>query len=103
MNTDLLWEVAKPLVPALAAVALAWAVGNRLSAKWGLWQKRREQAHAAANDFYRLYGEFFAVWKLWNYSLRQADADGRCQERCRFFSFDFEVIPAFSGGRIYRG
>ena len=28
---------------------------------------------------------------------------GRCQERCRIFSFDFEVIPAFSGGRIYPG
>src|SRR4051812_33615839 len=22
---------------------------------------------SAANELYRLYGEFFAVWKLWNY------------------------------------
>lgn len=53
----------------LATLALAWIAGQRISARWGLWQKRRELAHSAANEFYRLYGEFFSIWKLWNYAV----------------------------------
>lgn len=69
---DLLKVIAGPI----AGILLAWAVGNRLSARWVWWQKRREQTQAAANDFYRLYGEFFATWKLWNYSLQQPEGAG---------------------------
>jgi len=54
-------------------VLLAWLVGQRLSAKWAERQKSRELAILAANEFYRIYGEFFAIWKLWN-SLRKSDS-----------------------------
>lgn len=68
------WDVLKSAIGPVATVLLAWAVGNRLSAAWAIRQKRREEARAAANEFYRLYGEFFAIWKLWNYSLKAAEA-----------------------------
>jgi hypothetical protein len=72
-------EAIGPLVSAILTpiitLGAAWAVGNRLTASWGFWQKRREQALAATNDFYRLYGEFFAVWKLWDHWLRQSTSE----------------------------
>lgn len=66
-------ELLKPVIGPVVALLLAWAVGNRLSANWVTRQKRRDDAREAANQFYRLYGEFFAVWKLWNYSLKHPD------------------------------
>jgi hypothetical protein len=53
-------------VPPVLTAVLAVLVGQRLVTYWGLRQKRREMALSAANEFYRLYGEFFAIWKLWN-------------------------------------
>ncbi len=64
---DILKSAIGPIIGAL----LAWFVGYWLAARWSLWQKRRELALAAAKDFYRAYGEFFAVGKLWAYSLKQ--------------------------------
>jgi hypothetical protein len=52
---------------ALTLLGLAWFVGQRLTVNWSLYQKRREQDLETARDFHLLYGEFFAVWKLWNY------------------------------------
>lgn len=57
--------------PALTAL-FAILLGNRIAAYWGTRQKRREMAITTANEFYRLYGEFFAVWKLWNYTSNTA-------------------------------
>lgn len=51
-------------------IALGWLVGHRLTMRWNLRQKQRELDLMTAHDFHKLYGEFFAIWKLWNYSLR---------------------------------
>ena len=61
--------VAGPIAGALVTVVLAWIIGNRITARWAIWQKRREATLAASSEFSRLYGEFFSNWKLWNYSL----------------------------------
>lgn len=53
---------------ALLTLILGWFVGQRLTHQWAIRQKRRESELSAANEFYRLYGEFFAVWKIWNCS-----------------------------------
>ena len=58
-----------PATGAALAAVLAWLVGQRISARWSVWQKRRESSLAAVSEFGRLYGEFFSIWKLWNYSL----------------------------------
>lgn len=67
------FEIIKALVGPVVAVGLAWLVGNRLSSEWALRQRRRENSLASVAEFYRLYGEFFALWKLCNYAFRDAD------------------------------
>ncbi len=62
-----------PLLAPVITILLAWLVGHRLSAYWAERQKRREVVLTATNEFYKLYGEFFAVWKLWNYSIDQVE------------------------------
>jgi len=60
------------LTVALVTLGFGWLVGNRLMVHWAIVQKRRELELSALHDFYRLYGEFFAVWKLWSYCRRSA-------------------------------
>ncbi|WP_169983779.1 hypothetical protein [Microbispora sp. H10836] len=65
------------LVVALLTLALGWLVGNRLTARWDERKKRRELDLLALGVFYEIYGEFFAVWKLWNNApMRVRDDDG---------------------------
>ena len=63
-----------PLISALltptATLIVGWLVGYRLVAYWGLWQKRREQTLLLTNEFYKIYGDFFAIWKPWNCYLK---------------------------------
>ena len=53
-------------VLALLGAILALLVGGSITMYWAVRQKQREIELSALNDFYRLYGEFFAIWKLWN-------------------------------------
>lgn len=62
---DLLKSALGPVI----AICIAGLVGHWLAARWALWQKRREIAFNAAKDFYRAYGEFFAIGKMWQYSI----------------------------------
>jgi hypothetical protein len=57
------------LVSALLLLGLAWFAGQRLSVHWNLKQKQKEYDLATAREFHVLYGEFFAIWKLWNYFI----------------------------------
>lgn len=69
-ENDIGVEILKAGLNALVAVitlALGWLIGQRLTSFWAIRQKRRELELSTANEFYKLYGEFFAVWKLWNY------------------------------------
>ena len=66
--------VAAVLGPAIA-VGLAWLVGNRLSFKWDLRRKYRELDVESLQEFYRLYGEFFSLLKLWDSWKRRAIPD----------------------------
>ncbi|MFP3553800.1 hypothetical protein SB861_24235 [Paraburkholderia sp. SIMBA_049] len=53
-------------IVSLVILGSGWLVGSRISAMWTLRQKRRELAVSAASELHRIYGEFFAIWKLWN-------------------------------------
>jgi hypothetical protein len=84
---------------AVVTLSLGWLVGNRLSALWALRQKRREADISAAAEFSRLYGEFIAVWKLWNYSLMKGsaidapdDAHWSLMERAALMEAGFEAL-----------
>jgi hypothetical protein len=58
------------LLTYLIFLGLGWLIGKRLSVVWSRQQKEREQDLEAARDFHALYGEFFSLWKLWNYFVR---------------------------------
>lgn len=62
-------EIAKAILPPILTVALAWLVGNRLTASWNWRQRQNEQAQARTDDFFRIYGELFSTWKAWNFLL----------------------------------
>ncbi len=74
-----MWELLRPelikAVPSaiIAGVGalLALGVGRAVSEYWELRKKRRELELSTLNDFYRQYGEFFAVWKLWNQHINE--------------------------------
>lgn len=51
---------------ALFGAALAYGIGVQVTERWDERKRRREADLAALADFYRLYGDFFATWKLWN-------------------------------------
>jgi hypothetical protein len=70
---DLPLELARggiSLAVTLVGLGVGWLVGQRLTYQWNLRQKRRESELATAQDLQRLYGEFFAVWKVWNAAAR---------------------------------
>jgi hypothetical protein len=50
---------------AAASLLVGSSLGQRLTTRWEERKKRRELELTALSDFYRLYGEFFAVWKTW--------------------------------------
>src|SRR5262245_61984423 len=75
MLDPVVFDILKALIGPVAAVGLAWLVGNRISADWALRQRRREHSLATVADFYRLYGAFFALWKRANYAFRDAKDD----------------------------
>jgi hypothetical protein len=73
------------LISAMIILGLGWLIGQRIATYWALQQKRRELKIKTANEFYALYGEFFAVWKLWAYSRRQ---DFGLPDACRYELLD---------------
>lgn len=69
--TQLLSRAAPDLLVAGVTLLLSWLVGNWLTKEWAIRQKRKELKLQAAERFYQSYGEFFALWKLWNYSVEE--------------------------------
>jgi hypothetical protein len=57
---------------ALLTLILGWVVGTGITSRWESVKKRRALELEALANFYCLYGEFFAVWKLW--SVRKKNA-----------------------------
>lgn len=50
----------------MIAFLLLLLFGHRVADIWAETRKRRELNLEALHRFFDLYGEFFAVWKLWN-------------------------------------
>jgi hypothetical protein len=67
-------KAAPDLVVAAVTGFVILLVGQRVAYVWAIRQKRREQNLLAAQEFEKLYGEFFSVWKLWNYYIRDVGA-----------------------------
>jgi hypothetical protein len=72
---DPLYQEVLRFVFSLGLLAAGWLVGQRLTMFWSLRQKQRENDLATARAFHLLYGEFFSIWKLWNYYRRDIGAE----------------------------
>jgi hypothetical protein len=66
-------KAAYSLGSAIIVLVFGWGIGHQLTYKWNVRQKSREFQLSAAQQFYLAYGEFFAVWKLWNRLDRTAN------------------------------
>jgi hypothetical protein len=69
-----LLEAGLNLLVALITLGLAWFIGNRLSVKWNLIQKRRETDIGNVQQFYSLYGAFKEISKIWRVIKRNTDS-----------------------------
>lgn len=68
MSVDI--EIIKALLNVIVAIStliFGLFVGKRLAVYWAIRQKRKEIELNSLNQFYELYGEFFSIWKLWNW------------------------------------
>jgi len=63
------------LLATLVFLGLGWVIGKQLTILWSRRQKQNEQDLDAARSFHALYGDFFALWKLWNYYVRDLGAE----------------------------
>lgn len=54
----------------IALLGLGWLVGMRITHHWNMKRTQHELDLNASKSFEGLYGEFFAIWKLWNYYRR---------------------------------
>lgn len=54
-----------PVITAVVTLLGGWLVGMRITDHWDQVKKRRDLDLAALAEFYRVYGEFVAVWKAW--------------------------------------
>ena len=59
-------DVVVPLAITVLTLAGGWLVTTRVSDHWDQIKRRREADQAAAQEFQRLYGEFYATWQSWN-------------------------------------
>lgn len=87
------------LFTAVVGSLLAWVVGTQVTYLWDDQKRRRESDLAAVATFYRLYGEFFATWKLWSaYKDKQgrlkpeADLRWTLLERAEVAESGFEAL-----------
>jgi hypothetical protein len=75
---ELVLELARgaiSLAVTLIGLGVGWVFGQRLAYQWNLRQKRRETDLSTVQDLQRLYGEFYAVWKLWDSVARARAGD----------------------------
>lgn len=67
-------EVRRTILSSLL-LAIGWYIGRRLTILWTSRQRENERSASAEREFLDLYGEFFALWKLWNYFTRDIGPD----------------------------
>lgn len=64
LDLPLSLEWIKALLPAFLLL-MTWIIGTRVLHSWDIKKKRKETDISIASEFYKLYGEFTSVWRLW--------------------------------------
>ncbi|GAA3077375.1 hypothetical protein [Streptosporangium carneum] len=87
------------LLAVLLASGLAWLIGSQITYRWDDVKRRRELDLAAVESFYRAYGSFIEVWRLWNAHKRRseqvaapADMQWQCLQRAAAVEGSLEAI-----------
>lgn len=78
------FELMKSVFSASVAVitlGLTWIVGQRLTSRWAVWQKRREIELATVTAFYNLYGDVVTLWRKWRQAYVELSPDERSAAR----------------------
>lgn len=65
--------MATALVTVVLTSALAWLVGTEITYRWDDAKRRRELDLAAVADFYKCYGTFLQIWRIWNAHKQYSD------------------------------
>src|SRR5215471_9599605 len=53
------------IVSPFLILLLTWYVGSRILDKYEIRKKKKEIDILIASEFYKLYGEFNSVWRVW--------------------------------------
>jgi len=61
------------LIVALVAALIGIGIAKWFTARQELTRARQQRNLAAAEELYRIYGEFFAAWKVWNAHMRSKE------------------------------
>jgi hypothetical protein len=83
-----LFKAGLTVATSVIGAALAWFVGSRISSFWTVRQRRKEIYLATRGDFFRLYGEFFAIWKGWNHYLGHKGTEAHFPDDLRWRILD---------------
>lgn len=79
-SLDVLWDATLKSIPTLASgvilLIVGWVFTFRVTAFWDHRKKKRELSLDALERLYKLYGEFFATWKLWEELLPRLGGAG---------------------------
>ncbi len=76
LTPEISLEIYKGIISFISAIIillLTWVLGNGITTNWAILQKRRETEIDTLNEFYKLYGNFFSIWKLWNNRTHEDD------------------------------
>jgi hypothetical protein len=73
---DMFDKVVPNLLVKLVGGAAAVLVGRRVAHYWSMRQFLAQQDRIAAQQLSARYGDFFAIWKLWNILLRAPTSEG---------------------------
>jgi hypothetical protein len=63
-NLTITIELLKIISP-LVALLLTWFVGTKILHNWEIRKKKKESDISITSEFYKLYGDFTSVWRLW--------------------------------------
>jgi hypothetical protein len=88
----MLTQLSVLLIGALLSVVVAWLVGNTLTARLEREKKLTERDVAALTSFEAIYGDFFAIWKVWGNSPRDVATRDRLLPEAARIEGRFEAL-----------
>lgn len=81
-----MWDAVLPnLIVTVVGLFGAWIVGNALAVPWQLIRRRKELELELAESFYKYYGEFFFIWKVWHQLIENSGKVGTFVQKPKIY------------------